>query len=121
MVLSADPNRRGPASVSHPTPVLDVVGLSVDLRRREETVRLVSDISLSLSAAETLGVVGESGSGKSVTAMSIIRLLPPALHIAEGSVRFKGRDLTSLSSKELRDVRGLRRRRHRGVPRSRPG
>jgi oligopeptide/dipeptide ABC transporter ATP-binding protein len=83
-----------------------VVGLSVDLRRREETLRLVSDISLSLSAAETLGVVGESGSGKSVTAMSIIRLLPPALHIAEGSVRFKGRDLTSLSSKELRDVRG---------------
>ena len=106
MVLSADPNRRGSATISPPPPVLDVVGLSVDLRRREGPLRLVSDISLSLSAAETLGVVGESGSGKSVTAVSIIRLLPPALHIAEGSVKFKGRELTSLSSKELRDVRG---------------
>ena len=67
---------------------------------------MVSDISLTLSASETVGIVGESGSGKSVTAMSIIRLLPPTLHIAEGSVRFKGRELTSLSSKELREVRG---------------
>ena len=93
--------------MSHPPPVLDVVGLSVDLRRRGEgPLRLVSDISLTLSAAETVGVVGESGSGKSVTAMSIIRLLPPVLHIAQGSVRFKGRELTSLSSKELREVRG---------------
>ena len=94
--------------MSHPPPVLDVVGLSVDLRRRGEgPLRLVSDISLTLSAAETVGVVGESGSGKSVTAMSIIRLLPPVLHIAEGSVRFK---VTNSRRCPARAARGARQR-----------
>ncbi|HUP73013.1 MAG TPA: ABC transporter ATP-binding protein [Acidimicrobiales bacterium] len=88
------------------TPILDVVGLSVDVHRREDAVRIVDDVSFSVPAGHTVGLVGESGSGKSVTAMSIIRLLAPSLQISEGRVVFDGRDLRSLSPKEMRAVRG---------------
>jgi peptide/nickel transport system ATP-binding protein len=69
-------------------------------------VRAVDGVSFNLCAGETLGIVGESGSGKSVTAKSIIRLLEEPARIVEGSVRFRGRELTTLSESELRDIRG---------------
>src|ERR1700704_4963261 len=87
-------------------PLLEVVGLSVDAYRREGPLRLVDDVTFSVPAGKTVGLVGESGSGKSVTAMSIISLLAPSLQISEGRVVFDGRDLRSLSEKELRRVRG---------------
>jgi peptide/nickel transport system ATP-binding protein len=69
--------------------------------------RAVDEVSFSVKRGQTLGIVGESGCGKSVTAMSIVRLLPqPAGKILQGSVMFKGRDLTQLKPAEMRQVRG---------------
>ena len=67
----------------------------------------VDGVSFSVGAGETLAIVGESGSGKSVTALSIMRLLPAGTgRIAGGSIRLSGRELTTLSEDEMRDVRG---------------
>jgi peptide/nickel transport system ATP-binding protein len=70
-------------------------------------VRAVDGVSFEVNAGETLAVVGESGSGKSVTALSILKLVPqPPGRIVEGRVLFKGRDLVSLTNAEMRAVRG---------------
>jgi ABC-type microcin C transport system duplicated ATPase subunit YejF len=66
----------------------------------------VNDVSFDIRRGETLGLVGESGSGKSVTAFSILRLLPAAGRIAAGRVIFQGRDLLGLSEREMCGVRG---------------
>jgi phosphonate C-P lyase system protein PhnK len=66
----------------------------------------VHDVSFELRKGETLGLVGESGSGKSVTAFSIIRLLPPHGRIVDGRVSFQGRDLLALPESDMREVRG---------------
>jgi oligopeptide/dipeptide ABC transporter ATP-binding protein len=68
----------------------------------------VRDISLSVEAGETLGLVGESGSGKSITALSVMRLLPPNARIVAGRIELSGIDLLSLSQKEMREIRGRR-------------
>jgi ABC-type dipeptide/oligopeptide/nickel transport system ATPase component len=65
-------------------------------------------VSFQLAAGETLGVVGESGSGKSITAFSVMRLLPPAARIDSGRVLFEGRDLLTLPEREMRGIRGAR-------------
>ena len=88
-------------------PVLDVRDLTVLFGGRHGTVRAVDGISFHLSRGETLGIVGESGCGKSVTALSILRLIPtPPGRIAGGSVRFEGRELTALTNGEMRRIRG---------------
>jgi peptide/nickel transport system ATP-binding protein len=69
-------------------------------------VRAVDGVSFTLSRGETLGIVGESGSGKSVTAKSIIRLLEEPARIVAGSIRFRGRDITTLPEDALREIRG---------------
>jgi peptide/nickel transport system ATP-binding protein/oligopeptide transport system ATP-binding protein len=70
-------------------------------------VRAVDGVSFSIHAGETLAVVGESGSGKSVTSLSILRLVPsPPGRIVRGSIRFKGRELTTLDEREMRRIRG---------------
>src|SRR5512143_1571241 len=70
-------------------------------------VRAVDGVSFDLAPGETLGLVGESGCGKSVTALSIMRILPePAGRIAGGSILFRGKDLTDLPEKEMEKVRG---------------
>jgi peptide/nickel transport system ATP-binding protein len=66
----------------------------------------VYDVSFVVRAGETLGLVGESGSGKSVTALSIMRLVPPPGYILGGHVRFRGRNLVVLPEREMRKVRG---------------
>jgi oligopeptide/dipeptide ABC transporter ATP-binding protein len=68
--------------------------------------KAVDDVSFEIRAGETLGLVGESGSGKSVTALSIMRLVQPPGRIAGGQIRFKGRDLLTLSESDMRKVRG---------------
>ncbi|MGA8020444.1 MAG: ABC transporter ATP-binding protein, partial [Desulfobacterales bacterium] len=74
---------------------------------RRGPVTAVDRVSLTLNPAETLGLVGESGCGKSVTALSVLRLLPkPAGRIAGGQILFKGRDLVSLPETKMRRVRG---------------
>ena len=89
-------------------PLLDVQHLTVVFEGSSSTVTAVDDVSFQIAPGETLGLVGESGSGKSVTAFSILRLLQPPGRIAAGTVMFEGRDLLSLSEREMREVRGGR-------------
>lgn len=76
------------------------------LSRHGESVHAVRDVSFSVEQGETLGVVGESGSGKTVTVMAVMRLLDPKAARLEGRVVFEGRDLLTLSEKQMRSVRG---------------
>jgi oligopeptide/dipeptide ABC transporter ATP-binding protein len=87
--------------------LLDVRDLQTHFFTREGVLRAVDGVSFTLEPGRTLGIVGESGCGKSVTALSIMGLIPkPPARIVGGQVLFQGRDLTSLSEKRLQDVRG---------------
>jgi len=87
--------------------LLSVRDLAVEFDSDRGRVRVVDRISFDVKPGEVLGVVGESGCGKSVTAMSLVRLLPqPSGKILQGEVRFKGRDLSRLKPDELRKIRG---------------
>ena len=87
--------------------LLEVDDLRTHFFTREGVVHAVDGISFSLEKGKTLGIVGESGCGKSVTALSIMGLIPkPPAKIVSGSVRYEGRELTTLSEKKLEDVRG---------------
>ena len=91
------------------SPVLEVVDLHAHLETRRGLVRAVDGVSFTVRAGETLGLVGESGSGKTMTALSILRLLPePAGRIVKGQVRLLGEDLVTKSERELRRIRGRR-------------
>jgi oligopeptide/dipeptide ABC transporter ATP-binding protein len=88
-------------------PLLQVSDLITAFDTDGGLIRAVDQVSFSIGRGKTLGIVGESGCGKSVTAMSLVRLLPqPAGKILGGEVMFKGRDLTRLKPEELRKVRG---------------
>ncbi|MEE8116180.1 MAG: ABC transporter ATP-binding protein [Gemmatimonadales bacterium] len=88
--------------------LLAVRDLTTTFETADGVARAVDGVSFDLAEGETLALVGESGSGKTVTALSILRLIPePAGRIAPGSrIEFAGRDLMSLSPRELREVRG---------------
>ncbi|MFZ0610620.1 MAG: ABC transporter ATP-binding protein [Desulfobacterales bacterium] len=87
--------------------VLDIRELTTRFATRRGPVTAVDRVSLRLNPAETLGLVGESGCGKSVTALSVLRLLPrPAGTIAGGRILFNDRDLVSLPEKQMRRIRG---------------
>ncbi len=87
-------------------PLLQVSDLRTWFFTDAGVVRAVDGVSFSLHRGETLGIVGESGSGKSVAAKSIMNLLEEPARIVEGSIRFRGREITTLSEAELRDIRG---------------
>jgi oligopeptide/dipeptide ABC transporter ATP-binding protein len=87
------------------SPVLEVRGLVTRLPTERGVVRAVNGVSYSLHWGEALAVVGESGSGKSMSALSLLGLVPPPGRV-EGEVRLEGRDLLSLPKDELRRVRG---------------
>jgi len=88
-------------------PLLQVRDLITAFDTDGGLVRAVDQVSFDVARGKTLGIVGESGCGKSVTAMSLVRLLPqPSGKILQGEVRFKGRDLSRLKPDELRRVRG---------------
>jgi microcin C transport system ATP-binding protein len=87
--------------------LLEVKDLSVAFRQGGKATLAVDRISFSLKKGETLALVGESGSGKSVSALSILKLLPyPAAEHPSGSILFKGKELLSANERELRAVRG---------------
>ncbi len=87
--------------------LLSVENLSVGFRTETGSVPVVEDMSLDIEAGRVVGLVGESGCGKSVTAMSIMRLLPsPPSEVRDGRILFDGRDLLALTETEMRDVRG---------------
>ncbi len=88
-------------------PVLEIDNLHTRFFTRDGVVRAIEGLSLTVQQGEVLGVVGESGCGKSVTALSVMRLIPPRSgRIVEGSVLFEGKDLASLSEVQMRDIRG---------------
>jgi peptide/nickel transport system ATP-binding protein len=88
-------------------PLLEVRGLKTRFSLEEGPVLAVDDVSFSIPPGGTLGVVGESGCGKSVTALSIMRLVPdPPGKVVGGEVRFQGRELLALPEEEMRRVRG---------------
>jgi oligopeptide transport system ATP-binding protein len=87
--------------------LLEVRDLKTHFFTREGVVQAVDGVSFTVEKGRTLGIVGESGCGKSVTALSIMGLIPkPPARIVDGSVLFDGRDLTKLSERQLEDVRG---------------
>ena len=86
--------------------LLEVENLQTHFRTPEGINRAVDGISFHVNEGETLAVVGESGCGKSVTAMSILRLVPQPPGRVAGSVRFQGKDLLQLSDREMRGIRG---------------
>ncbi|MGD8175121.1 ABC transporter ATP-binding protein [Marinimicrobium sp. ARAG 43.8] len=89
--------------------LLTIDNLSVQFRTGDDYRTVVSGVNLSIAKGETLALVGESGSGKSVTAQSILRLLPEhSVRYADGAVRLEGKDLLTLPEKALRPIRGAR-------------
>ena len=87
-------------------PLLSVKNLSVDFSQGENITHAVRRASLHINKGETLALVGESGSGKSVTAHSILRLLPDSASHPEGNIEFEGQDLLNFSTKNIRAIRG---------------
>jgi peptide/nickel transport system ATP-binding protein len=88
------------------TPVLAIDRLTTSFRVEEVWKPVVKAVSFTIDARETVAVVGESGSGKSVTALSIMRLVPTANGRIEGSIKLNGRELTTLDEEAMRKVRG---------------
>ncbi len=88
--------------------LLDVRNLRTTFKTEDGPVTAVNGLSFSLGAGETLGIVGESGSGKSVTALSIMRLLPASARMAADALLFAGEDLQRISEAAMRRVRGRR-------------
>ena len=86
--------------------LLQVEGLSLEFRTCDGKVSALEDVSLAIGKGETVGLVGESGSGKSVTALSVMRLLPRDNSRVTGRVLLRGRDLLALPNAEMRRVRG---------------
>src|SRR5581483_12206153 len=87
--------------------LLDVRDLSVAFRHQGSSSVAVDRISFDIKRGECVALVGESGSGKSVSALSVLRLLPyPAASHPSGSIRFKGRELLQLSENQMRGIRG---------------
>ena len=90
-----------------PSRILSIQDLRVSFRSGSSSAAAVEGVSYDVFAGETLGVVGESGCGKSVTALSILRLIPsPPGQIDSGTIEFDGRDLLGLKDRALYQVRG---------------
>ena len=88
-------------------PLLQIKGLKTWFHTEAGTAKAVDGVSFDIMPGEVVGLVGESGSGKSVTALSILRLIPdPPGKIVEGSILFKGQDLLKLSWEDIRAIRG---------------
>lgn len=88
--------------------LLDVKNLNVVFFSDSSAVRAVEGVTFGIRRGEVLGLVGESGSGKTVTALSIMNLVPPPGRIVEGTILFGGKDLIRLTSKEMEKIRGGR-------------
>ncbi|MGD9942801.1 MAG: ABC transporter ATP-binding protein [Burkholderiaceae bacterium] len=99
--MNASSSGKSPSS-----PLLSVDGLTLEVRRNGVPVPIVEDVSFSVNRREVVAIVGESGCGKSTTALSLMRILPPAIRIARGRIELEGRDLLRLAEPEMRAIRG---------------
>jgi peptide/nickel transport system ATP-binding protein len=107
MAAVANQAADSPAAGAANGPILAVDDLHTHFYTRDGIVRAVDGVSFELQRGETLGVVGESGCGKSVTAMSVLRLLPvPPARVEARSINFEGRNLLDFSMEQMRKVRG---------------
>jgi peptide/nickel transport system ATP-binding protein len=88
------------------SPVLEVNHLRTEFHMRTSNVVAVDDVTFSVAQGESVGVVGESGCGKSTMGLSIMRLLPSNGHVSGGNVILNGRDIATLTEKQMRHVRG---------------
>ncbi len=87
-------------------PILDIRGLKTYFKTDDGMVRAVDGVSISINAGETVGIVGESGCGKTVTAMSVLKLLPmPPGQIVEGEILWRGRDIVPLTKDQMNEIR----------------
>jgi oligopeptide/dipeptide ABC transporter ATP-binding protein len=86
-------------------PLLALDGVKIAFGPEDEPLHAVRGVSLEIAPGEVVGLVGESGSGKSLTCRSVMRLVPAPGRVSEGSVRFDGRDVLAMSSRELRALR----------------
>lgn len=104
----ADKKHRTVDGTAAGEPVLEVRDLEVTFKTYGGTVQAVRGVNFDVYKGETLAIVGESGSGKSVTSSAIMGLIPsPPGEITRGNVQFKGKDLTKLSKKDMREIRGV--------------
>jgi peptide/nickel transport system ATP-binding protein len=87
-------------------PLLEIEDLHTEIRLKQGTVHAVDGVSLHVNPGETLGIVGESGCGKTMTALSIMDLLPVGGHIVEGRIRLNGRQISGLAEDDMRSIRG---------------
>ncbi len=87
-------------------PVLEIDDLHVELRLRQATVRALDGVSLTVAPGECLGLVGESGCGKTMTALSVLQLLPAGGELTGGQIRLAGREISALGEAAMRQVRG---------------
>ena len=88
------------------TPLLSVAHLDIEFKGERGKISVLTDVSFNINTSEVVAIVGESGSGKSVTALSIMGLLPDAGTVKNGTIMFEGQDLLSLSENEMRHIRG---------------
>lgn len=100
-------NQKGQGASDSRFPLLKVENLSIEFKTEEGLIEAVKDISFVIEKGDVLGLVGESGSGKSVSALSIMNLLPfPSGHISEGRILFEGTDLLKLPPRKMQKIRG---------------
>ncbi|MCU0912015.1 MAG: ATP-binding cassette domain-containing protein, partial [Rhodobacteraceae bacterium] len=90
----------------HEGPILEIENLSISFFTRLREIPAVMDFSCTVMPGEAMGLVGESGCGKSTVALGVMRDLGKNGRITGGSIKFKGRDITTMSPAELRDIRG---------------
>ncbi len=86
--------------------LLELDGVQTEIRLRRSTVHALDGVSLTVDPGECLGIVGESGCGKTMTALSVMRLLPPGGHIIGGKILLDGKEISALSDNDMRHVRG---------------
>src|SRR5688500_13606611 len=92
--------------MAEPQPVLECEKLSISYFTRQGEIPAVVDFNLKVMPGEAVGIVGESGCGKSTVALAIMRYLGKNGRIVGGKLRFRGRDITTMSQEELRQMRG---------------